>query len=111
MSESIGEQDMTIDNLPQGFGFGPAGSKIDAPAAAREFEALLIARLLKTAREAGEPLAGASTETGAQGYMELAEEHVARAMAQRGAFGIAQIILKSLEKSEEKASSAAAPAE
>jgi flagellar protein FlgJ len=88
---------MTISNLPQGFSFAPAGTKIDAPAAAREFEALLIAGLLKTAREAGEALGTASTQAGAEGYVEIAEEHVARVMAQRGAFGISQILLKKLE--------------
>ncbi|MEX2301168.1 MAG: hypothetical protein WD733_09540 [Bryobacterales bacterium] len=88
---------MTITNLPQGFSFAPAGTKIDAPAAAREFEALLIAGLLKTARQAGEALGTASTQAGAEGYVEIAEEHVARVMAQRGAFGISQILVKKLE--------------
>jgi Rod binding domain-containing protein len=91
------EQAMTISNLPQGFSFAPAGTKIDAPAAAREFEALLIAGLLKTARQAGEALGTASTQAGAEGYVEIAEEHVARVMAQRGAFGISQILLKKLD--------------
>jgi Rod binding domain-containing protein len=91
------EEAMTITNLPQGFSFAPAGTKIDAPAAAREFEALLIAGLLKTARQAGETLGTASTQAGAEGYVEIAEEHVARVMAQRGAFGISQILLKKLE--------------
>ncbi len=89
---------MTIANLPIGFSFTAAGSKIDGPAAAREFEALLIARLLKTAREASETLGKPSTQTGADGYLELAEEHVARVMAQRGAFGISRMVLSSLEK-------------
>jgi flagellar protein FlgJ len=88
---------MTISNLPQGFSFAPAGTNIDAPAAAREFEALLIAGLLKTARQAGEALATAPTQAGAEGYVELAEEHVARVMAERGALGISQILLKKLE--------------
>jgi Rod binding domain-containing protein len=101
---------MTISNLPLGFGFGPAGAKPDAAAAAREFEALLIARLLKTARQAGEALRADAAETGAEGYLELAEEHVARVMAQRGAFGISQIVLKSLDPAA-AAPPDAAPAE
>jgi Rod binding domain-containing protein len=101
-------QNMMITDLPQGFSFAPAGSKVDAPAAAREFEALLIARLLKTAREAGEELADKSSETGAAGYMELAEEHVARLLAQRDAFGISQIILKSLREADTRINPAAA---
>jgi len=87
---------MTISNLPVGFGFAPAQAKPDAAAAAREFEALLIAGLLKTARQAGEALGDPSTQTGAEGYLELAEEHVARVMAQRGAFGIARMLLEHL---------------
>jgi Rod binding domain-containing protein len=88
---------MVVSGLPSGFAFTPAGARPDAPAAAREFEALLIARLLKTAREAGEALGDAATQTGAEGYRELAEEHVARVLAQRGAFGITQILLKHLQ--------------
>jgi Rod binding domain-containing protein len=89
---------MTIANLPQGFTFAPAGAKVDAAAAAREFEALLIAQLLKTARQAGEALGEASTQTGVEGYLELAEEHIARVMAQRGAFGISQLVSKGLDR-------------
>jgi Rod binding domain-containing protein len=88
---------MTIANLPQGFTFTPAGAKVDAAAAAQEFEALLIAQLLKTARQAGEALGEKSQQTGVEGYLELAEQHIARVMAQRGAFGIAQIVSNGLE--------------
>jgi Rod binding domain-containing protein len=87
---------MTIGNLPHGFLFTPAQAKPDAPAAAQEFEALLISHLLKTARQAGEALGEGPSETGAEGYLELAEEHVARVMAQRGAFGISRILLNAL---------------
>ena len=89
---------MTIANLPQGFLFTPAHAKADASAAAQEFEALLISGLLKTARQAGEALGDASSQTGEEGYLELAEEHVARVMAQRGAFGISRILLNALAK-------------
>jgi Rod binding domain-containing protein len=82
---------------PRSFDFSPADAKPDALSAAREFEALLIARLLKTAREAGQALGDTSIPTGAEGYLELAEEHVARVMAQRGAFGIAHIVFQGLE--------------
>jgi Rod binding domain-containing protein len=102
---------MVISDLPQGFGFAPAGAKVDEAAAAREFEALLIARLLKTAREAGEALGETATQTGSEGYLELAEEHVARVMAQRGAFGISRIVLKSLDQLGSRSTGAAAGTE
>jgi Rod binding domain-containing protein len=97
---------MTIPSLPQGFAFTPAGAKIDEPAAAREFEALLIARLLKTARQAGEALAGTSKQTGEEGYLEIAEEHIARVMAERGAFGISRILVKGLASTPPSAATA-----
>lgn len=87
---------MTIAILPQGFSFTPAHAKPDEFAAAQEFEALLISRLLKTARQAGEALGERSSQTGSEGYLELAEEHVARVMAQRGAFGISRILVNAL---------------
>jgi Rod binding domain-containing protein len=83
---------------PNGLSFAPAGAKVDAAAAAREFEALLIARLLRAARQAGETLASPSSQAGAEAYLELAEEHVARVMAQRGAFGIARMLGSTLER-------------
>jgi Rod binding domain-containing protein len=93
---------MTISNLPQGFRFAPAGVQVDAASAAREFEALLIAQLLKTARQAGEALSEQSKQTGVEGYLELAEEHIARVMAQRGAFGISQLVTKGLDQTGER---------
>ena len=67
--------------------------------AARQFEALLIQHLLKTAREASrpqdeDPVGGAGAET----YLEIAEQHLALALAGRsGGFGLAQVILRDLQ--------------
>jgi Rod binding domain-containing protein len=66
----------------------------DMKSAARQFEALLIGFLLKSAREeTSEDAAGAT----AMGY---AEEHLVRALASTGGMGLANMITASLEKSK-----------
>ena len=67
----------------------------DIKDAARQFEALLIGVLLKSAREeTSEDAAGAT----AMGY---AEEHLARALASTGGMGLANMITTSLENSKQ----------
>lgn len=64
--------------------------------AAREFESLLVAQLLKSAREAGKPLAEESEMTGAENYLELAEKFVAQTLAERGTFGFARLMIREI---------------
>jgi len=69
-----------------------------AEQAAQEFEALLLSHLLRTVREAGQddkdPEIGM---TGSQTYFELAEQHLAMAMAQRGGLGLANMLVLGLK--------------
>ena len=70
----------------------------DMKSAARQFEALLIGFLLKSAREeTSEDAAGVT----AMGY---AEEHLARALASTGGMGLANMIASSVGKETSKAS-------
>jgi Rod binding domain-containing protein len=64
--------------------------------AAREFETMLVAQWLKSARDAGSVLAEQSNMAGSESYMEMAEKTLAETMAQRGTFGLAQMMLKQL---------------
>ena len=64
--------------------------------AAREFETMLVAQWLKSARDAGSVLAEQSDMTGSDSYMEMAEKHLAETMAQRGVFGLARMMIKEL---------------
>ena len=64
--------------------------------AAREFETMLIAQLLKSARDAGSVLAEPSDMAGSDSYLEMAEKTLAETMAQRGTFGLAQMMIKEL---------------
>jgi Rod binding domain-containing protein len=69
--------------------------------AAREFEALLLARLLKSAREAGfGGWLGTDSEDAAAAAMEMAEEEFARALAMGGGLGLARLIREGLEAAE-----------
>lgn len=62
-----------------------------------EFEALLLAQMLKTMREdrgwmgTGEDHAGAS-------MLEIAEEHLARVLASHGGLGLARLIEEGLQR-------------
>jgi Rod binding domain-containing protein len=64
--------------------------------AAKHFEALLVEHLLKTMREATRSedpeMAGADT------YLDLADQQLARALAERGGLGIARMVLKHLQQ-------------
>lgn len=68
--------------------------------AAREFETMLVAQLLKIAREAGQLEEKQDEMTGAQSYTEFAEKFVAQAIVQTGAFGFAEAITAELESTE-----------
>jgi Rod binding domain-containing protein len=61
--------------------------------AAQEFESLLLAQILRTAREAGSGgWLGSSESQQMSSTMELAEAQLARAMAQSGALGITRLL-------------------
>ncbi len=73
-------------------------SRVRVEEAAREFEALLLARLLKSAREAGfGGWLGTDSEDAAAAAMEMAEEEFARALAAGGGLGLARLIRDGLE--------------
>jgi Rod binding domain-containing protein len=61
--------------------------------AATEFESLLVGQMLKTMREGKEESwLGGESSAGNESIMEMAEQQVARAIAQRGGFGIARML-------------------
>jgi peptidoglycan hydrolase FlgJ len=70
-------------------------------AAAREFETMLIAQWLKSARDAGSVLAEQSDMAGSDSYMEMAEKTLAETMAQKGTLGLAQMMIKELQPTED----------
>ncbi len=82
----------------------PAPSSKDSPEkvqkAATDFEALLIAQMLKSARESGGGMTGdgdEQDETNAT-MLELGEQQMAQALSNSGGLGIAKMVVAGLEK-------------
>jgi Rod binding domain-containing protein len=65
-------------------------------AAARQFEALMIAQLLKEARGDRDGWLGSGEDPGSATAAGLAEEQFAQALAQNGGLGLSQQIVASL---------------
>lgn len=61
---------------------------------AQEFEALLMAQLLRQVREAAEEHSGETMAT----VMEMAEQRLAEVMAAQGGLGLAGLVLRQLER-------------
>jgi murein DD-endopeptidase MepM/ murein hydrolase activator NlpD len=68
--------------------------------AAREFESLFVAYLLKVMRETIQESGLFEENLGKSIYTELFDQEVARLIAQRGAFGISDLLIKQFAKSE-----------
>lgn len=90
--------------------FESASKKTDSPekiaSVAKQFEALMIGQMLKSAREAsgGGWLTDEDDQDDTTGsmVMELAEQGFSQALAARGGFGIANMVTKNLERGEAK---------
>jgi len=66
--------------------------------AARGFEALLVAQLIRSAREAGsDGWLGTGEDQTAASAMELAEEQFAQALAAQGGLGLAELVVAGLQ--------------
>jgi len=85
---------------------------LDAPAAhppknaaeaARQFEALLMAQILKAARGDEKGWLGTGDDSGDAMASELAEEQFAQALAQNGGLGLSNRIISSLSSSSTQA--------
>ncbi len=66
--------------------------------AAQEFEAMLIGLLLKSAREAGGLFAEEDRMTGGEGYLELAEQQLAKTLADGGLLGFSRLLLQDINQ-------------
>ena len=64
--------------------------------AAQDFEAMLIAQLLKIAREASQLDPSDDEATGSETYLELAEKHLAEVLAAKGGLGFAKLLTRAL---------------
>ncbi len=69
--------------------------------AAVEFEALLVAQMLKSMREDRGWMGTGEDHTGAS-LLEIAEEHLARVIASQGGLGLADLILHGIQAGGER---------
>ena len=70
--------------------------------AARQFESLLIAQLLRTAREAGGAgWMGTGDDPTASSAMEMAEEQFAKALTAAGGIGLSRMVVEGLQTRSE----------
>ena len=69
--------------------------------AAQEFEAMLIGLLFKSAREAGSVFGNEDEMTGGEGYIELAEQQLAKTLADSGILGFSRLMLQDIKRLEQ----------
>jgi flagellar protein FlgJ len=83
---------------------GAAPGKPNDPAklrdAAQQFEALLLAQALRSARESEGGWLGGASDSASDCAFELADQQLALAMARAGGFGLAKLIDAGLAKLE-----------
>ena len=86
------------------------GSAKDSPESigrmASEFESLLIAGMLKSARESSANGGAEETDQGGSAALDMADEQIARVLAQNGGFGLARLITKGLTPKDAAGASA-----
>jgi Rod binding domain-containing protein len=72
--------------------------------AAKQFESLMIAQMMKTAREtSGGGWLSDGDETGEDSSMGMAEQQFAQSMASSGGLGLAKMVVRTMSKAETKA--------
>jgi len=78
--------------------------------AATDFEGLLVAQLLRHARQAGDGgWMGAGEDKSSESMMELAEESLARMMASQGCLGLASLMRQGVAQQEAHAATQPSP--
>jgi flagellar protein FlgJ len=83
-----------VPRVGPGAAAAPPPEQRKAIEAAREFEALLIGRLLRGMREANAVAGGLFDGRGQRMYQELMDEQLGRALARAGGLGIADLIAR-----------------
>jgi Rod binding domain-containing protein len=92
------------DILPPGAGLTGATSTTPVPneqkgvAAAKDFEALLIGQMLRSAREEGSGWLGTDNDEAGSAAYSLGEDQLAKAMAAGGGLGLSKVIAAGLKR-------------
>lgn len=88
---------MTIESLPNRVVADDPTRPKTLAAAAKQFEALLIAQLLKSARESGSGEWTGEKDGPLSSLQEIAEQNLAEVLASQGGFGLADMIVSQIE--------------
>jgi Rod binding domain-containing protein len=75
----------------------PSKKPADAAQTASDFEALLIGQMLKSARADSQGWFGTGEDTSAASLIEMAEDQMAKVLAQGGGMGLGKMIRDSLQ--------------
>lgn len=76
---------------------GSDTQRMSGDEAVQAFESMLAAQMLKAAREAGKAWGAEESEAGSEAYLEFAEQHLARSIAERGVLGFADLLKRDLK--------------
>ena len=91
--------DMAISSV---LASGSASARSRAPekvhAAAQQFEALLMGQILRSARQSASGWLGGGEDSSAECATDYAEQQFAAVLAQQGGLGMADLIVKGLER-------------
>jgi Rod binding domain-containing protein len=99
----------SVANFLPAMGTGDLQPK-NAKEAAGQFEALLLAQMLKSMHEAGEGgWLGTGEDQAGSSMMEMAEEHLAQVLASQGGLGLARMVAQGLDQNRTKPSAIEKP--
>jgi Rod binding domain-containing protein len=76
----------------------PSANAAKLKDSARQFEALMIGQMLKSARETGGSWFGGGEDEASSTATGMAEEQLAQTLATSGGLGLTSMVLKGLEK-------------
>jgi Rod binding domain-containing protein len=93
-----------IDRLIGGTNAAPAASSAKLKDSARQFEALMIGQMLKSARESGGSWFGGGEDEASSTATGMAEEQLAQTLAASGGLGLTSMVLKGLQMEDREGS-------
>jgi Rod binding domain-containing protein len=102
---------MMAEKVSGPLGAPPKSSPDKIENAAKQFESLLIAQILRSMHESGSASwLGTGDDPSGESAMELAEEQFAQALASRGGLGLSRLIMQGLKaRSQDDPSNTEAP--
>lgn len=89
---------MKIDSMALQPFQAPGTEKSSKKETASDFEALLIGQMLKSARSDSNGWLGTGEDSSSESLVDLAEDQIAKVLAQGGGLGLGDMITKSIDQ-------------